>query len=234
MAGPLCCQRLQSCLASSSPADERALGATWASVVEVMLSERVAGEDVCLVPSAARPKHRRADGAGGTTLPFLLRTHVSFALTAFDPPGETRTLEQNAAANAELWAAIRELKPEPAAVWPTWGYNLKEGWREDGFCLAYPVEVDSVREKEGRFGVNFAGLETGLAEVVGMDAGDASFDHLAAASRTAVKELAARFGQGESGAVRRARAAGLGSRETRAGRHTHFVPPLCCACRRLL
>ena len=36
MAGPLCCKRLRSCLASSGPADEQALGATWASVVEVM------------------------------------------------------------------------------------------------------------------------------------------------------------------------------------------------------
>lgn len=67
--------------------DEKQLGNLWAAVVEVMLCEPVAGEDVFLVPSepgSAPPSELQP-------LPPLLRTHTVFALTAFDPPGEMIT-----------------------------------------------------------------------------------------------------------------------------------------------
>ena len=63
--------------------DEQQLGNLWAAVVEVMLCEAVAGEDVFLVPAepgAAPPSELQP-------LPPLLQTHTIFALTAFDPPG---------------------------------------------------------------------------------------------------------------------------------------------------
>lgn len=81
------------------------------------------------------PQRPAPSGPRTLPLPPLLRSHVVYALTAFDPPGESRTLAANAAANGELWAGIRKLDPQPAAAWPTWGYNLDEGWRDS---LAYP------------------------------------------------------------------------------------------------
>lgn len=115
-------------------ADEQALGSTWASAVEVMLSERAVGENVFMTPATSRPS------TSGGALPPFLRSHRVFALTAFDPPGEARTLEDNTAANGRLWREIKELKLASVAVWPTWGYNLDEGWREDGFGIAFPLE----------------------------------------------------------------------------------------------
>jgi len=114
----------------SAPSEAR-LGSIWSGAVEVMLCP---GGDVYLVPSTSCPS------PSGGALPPLLREHVVFALTAFDPPGESLTLPENAAANGRLWKRILALHPAPSAVWPAWGYNLAEGWREDGFCLAYPIE----------------------------------------------------------------------------------------------
>lgn len=117
-------------LIASAAASEVRLGKVWASVVEVMLCGHVASRNVHLTPS-------KPDASAGS-LPRLFGTHTIFALTAFDPPNEERTLKANTAANAELWKAINRMAPKPAHVWPTWGYNLDEGWREDGFALAYP------------------------------------------------------------------------------------------------
>jgi hypothetical protein len=60
-----------------------------------------------------------------------------FALTAFDPPGEARSLEDNTCENHKLAEAILTMAPRPARVWPSFGFHLREGWREDGFCLAF-------------------------------------------------------------------------------------------------
>jgi hypothetical protein len=117
-----------------STSSESRLGSIWTNAVEVMLCSRAAGSDVYLVPSPSCPS------PAGEALPPLLRQHVVYALTAFDPPGESRTLQENAAANGRLWQRILALHPAPSRVWPAWGYNLAEGWREDGFCLAYPIE----------------------------------------------------------------------------------------------
>ena len=119
---------------TSSPPHDAELGSLWAGVVEVMLSREVVGEDLFLVPSATRPP-----GTAQQPLPPWLQRHAVFALTAFDPPGEERTLQANTEANGRLWEAIQHLPRAPAAVWPTWGYNFAEDWREDGFCLAYPL-----------------------------------------------------------------------------------------------
>jgi hypothetical protein len=127
------------------------LGELWASAVEVMLCGDVlppparggqGGGDVILVPGATPPP------GGMLPLPPLMQTHVVFALTAFNPPGVERTLEQNSAANARLWASLRdELSPAPRVIWPSWGFHREEGWREDGFALAYPMDIYRRREQ---------------------------------------------------------------------------------------
>ena len=125
-------------------ARERKLGETWGGVIEVMLSENAAGENVVLVPGTEPPEE------SGGKLPETLCSHVLFCMTAFDPPGEERTLGENAAANARMWASIQAMEPAPAKVWPCFGYSLADGWREDGFCLAFLVpggeeEADAAR-----------------------------------------------------------------------------------------
>jgi len=109
------------------------------------------GGAVVLVPKA------EVDGAAVRAMeqlpmPAVLRNHTVFALTAFDPPGVSRTLAENAAENARLWEdCLSRLSPQPAAAWRTFGVHLKEGWREDGFCLAYPASdaagVDAARTR---------------------------------------------------------------------------------------
>ena len=68
------------------------------------------------------------------------------ALTAFDPPGTTRDRSSNAAANDLLWKDIKQLSLPPSCAWRSFGFDLEEGWREDGFCLAF----DAARADAGR------------------------------------------------------------------------------------
>ena len=115
-------------------ARERRAADRLSSAVTVMLSESAAGSNVVL--AAEKPEE------SGGKLPETLCSHLLLVTTAFDPLGEKkRTLEANAAANARMWASIQAMEPAPAKVWPTWGYNLSEGWREDGFCLAFPADA---------------------------------------------------------------------------------------------
>ena len=155
-----------------------------------MLCSAALGTDILLVP-AATPATPLLSSRSATALPPPLppqmHSHVIFALTAFDPPGEERTLTQNREANGELYARILDtLSPSPASVWPTWyvqfephrrhtpqtvndlyfaasmrvaetytlrrcrGFNRAEGWREDGFSLAYPMDIHRSRAQVGR------------------------------------------------------------------------------------
>ena len=61
------------------------------------------------------------------------------------PPAHVTVLALGQAATGDANASAQH-------VWPTWGYNLAEGWREDGFSLAYPL----------------AAKETARAAVVGL------------------------------------------------------------------
>lgn len=95
--------------------------------------------DVCLVPTESIAG---APGGSSTTsssdqLPAVLRQYTVMALTAFDPPGTMRERDANAAANARLWADIMQLPTAPSCAWRSFGFDNDEGWREDGFCLAF-------------------------------------------------------------------------------------------------
>ena len=113
--------------AAQQQVDDTKLGSLWAGVVDVMLSNEALGEDMFLVPADSRPVE--PGGRSVAPLPVALRDSVVFAMTAFDPvdPKETRTLEDNTAANERLWQEIKKLSPKPVKVWPTWGYNFEEG-----------------------------------------------------------------------------------------------------------
>ena len=50
--------------------------------------------------------------------------------------------EQNVEANQKLQADLVDWKgnPSPRAWWHSFGFNEKEGWREDGFSVAFAPE----------------------------------------------------------------------------------------------
>ena len=53
-----------------------------------------------------------------------------------------RRHEQNVEANQKLQADLADWKgnPSPRAWWHSFGFNEKEGWREDGFSVAFAPE----------------------------------------------------------------------------------------------
>jgi len=125
------------------PPDLAALGALWTGATEIMLQVPDAGE-VVLVPRASILDA----GETAIAMPATLRNYVVFALTAFDPPGEERSLAQNIAANTRLAERLQHLEPSPAAWWRAFGVDIAANWREDGFCLAFPasIDVDAARD----------------------------------------------------------------------------------------
>ena len=60
---------------------------------------------------------------------------AAFAVTAFDPPGVERTRDENARENGKLWAMLKTAGAD--AAWRAYGVDVTEGWREDGFVLAF-------------------------------------------------------------------------------------------------
>merc|ERR1712178_432453 len=107
-----------------------------------MLCKKDVGEDVILVPDLSSSSHKEnrdeehdAENDSECFIPEFFKTHHIFALTAFNPPGECYSDDQNAAANEMLWKEIQKLEMD--YVWPTWGYNKSKNWREDGFCIAF-------------------------------------------------------------------------------------------------
>lgn len=72
--------------------------------------------------------------------PRLFSKGVVFSLTASNPMGADASPAYNAAANERLQKDIDEMKIEPRATWRSFGFNAQEGWREEGFSLAYARE----------------------------------------------------------------------------------------------
>ncbi|CAL1141631.1 unnamed protein product [Cladocopium goreaui] len=82
-----------------------------------------------------------------------------FSLTATDPMGEKQSPEANAAGLAELERELQELCGGAASqsgqingsgrnFWKSFGFNIKEGWREDGFTVvAEAAEVIRLARK---------------------------------------------------------------------------------------
>jgi len=103
----------------------------WVGGIETMLGVPGAGT-LSLAPcnSAAESAASFPEG-----VPEALAKHTTFALTAFDPPGVSRTREENAKENGRLWARLQKL--QTAGAWKAFGVDVDEGWREDGFAIAF-------------------------------------------------------------------------------------------------
>mmetsp|Transcript_27539 Transcript_27539/g.56442 ORF Transcript_27539/g.56442 Transcript_27539/m.56442 type:complete len:312 (-) Transcript_27539:219-1154(-) len=119
----------------------------------------VMGEANSVRETAREPSKAKAS----LPLPPLLRTCHVFCFTAWNPRGRTRHMEDNLKAssllkkdiaaltkgelNAPLWvgkkvksdivAAPPPKIPPPMSVWQGFDWNLEQGWRAEGFCLAY-------------------------------------------------------------------------------------------------
>ena len=139
--------------------EEARLMGIWSSALEVMMvpksEEGGATESIFFAPTPEAPTATCEEGtqvaAAATPLSLSAQTFGGrvriFAMTAFDPPGVHRSLEDNSRANAALSAAIQsELDPKPTAVWRSFGFHLTEGWREDGFCLVYRCDGDAAAD----------------------------------------------------------------------------------------
>jgi hypothetical protein len=54
--------------------------------------------------------------------------------------GEAAPAAVNREANRKLQADIASLRPVPRAWWHSFGFSAEEGWREDGFCVAFATD----------------------------------------------------------------------------------------------
>jgi len=111
------------------------LMALWTGAGECMIVSEsgIDATPVFMAPVTDNPDHEKA-----LEFPAVFTSSMRiFAMTAFDPPGESRSLEENTRENLKLAEAILAMRPRPAHVWPSFGFDLHEGWREDGFCLVF-------------------------------------------------------------------------------------------------
>jgi len=94
-----------------------------------------------MAPSTA-PKEVLQGGEASADWPRIVSRSVLFSLTAHNPMGKTHADDWNAAMNARLEADIGEMRRPctPRGFWHTFGFNVQEGWREDGFTLAFAKE----------------------------------------------------------------------------------------------
>lgn len=129
-------------LASSSDA---ALGSLWSTAVDGWIdvpgSAHMPSTDGVIYMS---PAGQGASAAVGAALPKVVAKSIIFSLTASNPMGEDAPAEWNRLANQALEVDIRKLDESrgtsPRAWWRSFGFNVNEGWREDGFSLAFAPE----------------------------------------------------------------------------------------------
>ena len=122
-------KRLRVRTASSSKAQD--LASLWVGGIETMLDVPGAGT-ISLAPCETAAESRESFPDGLRAIPA---GGAAFAVTAFDPPGVERTRDENARENGKLWAMLKAAGAD--AAWRAYGVDVTEGWREDGFVLAF-------------------------------------------------------------------------------------------------
>ena len=121
-------KRLRVRTASSKAQD---LASLWVGGIETMLDVPGAGT-ISLAPCETAAESRESFPDGLRAIPA---GGAAFAVTAFDPPGVERTRDENARENGKLWAMLKTAGAD--AAWRAYGVDVTEGWREDGFVLAF-------------------------------------------------------------------------------------------------
>ena len=132
-------------LLSAAPPSDESLDLLWATAIDGMFNvpgcESLSSPDgmLYLVPASSKE-----GGKPPAAWPKVFSKGVVFSLTASNPMGIEATSEQNREANERLQEDILLLERSattcPRAWWHSFGFNVKEGWREDGFSIAYANE----------------------------------------------------------------------------------------------
>ena len=138
--------------AAAQPTDAQ-LGSTWTQAVDGMISvpgcSALSSPEgiLYMAPKVSEPesrsffKSKTSPVVEQVVWPRIFAKSVVFSMTAWNPMGKDSPMEQNVYRNSRLAKEISELRrPEPRAVWHSYGFNAHEGWREDGFSIAYAWE----------------------------------------------------------------------------------------------
>jgi hypothetical protein len=126
--------------ASGAAPTDAALGALWGEAIDGMINvpgcEELSHDGVLyLAPTKGAPPPVK--------WPKIIGKSVVYSLTGWNPMGKDAPHEQNLAANQRLQQDLAEWKgmnTRPRAWWHSFGFNEKEGWREDGFSVAFAPE----------------------------------------------------------------------------------------------
>ena len=113
---------------------DAALGSMWAEAIDGMIN--VPGCEALSTTDGVLYMRPAAD-APAIAWPRIFSKSTIFSLTASNPMGVEVPAAQNLAANARLEEDIKNLRQEPRAWWYSFGFNAAEGWRENGFSIAY-------------------------------------------------------------------------------------------------
>jgi hypothetical protein len=121
-------------------ASDAALGSLWATACDGMIGvpgcAELSSDDgvLYMAPSSTAPDPMK--------WPRIFSKGIVFSLTASNPMGEDAPAAWNRQANAALEHEITHLRSQvqPRAWWHSFGFNAQEGWREDGFSLAFAYE----------------------------------------------------------------------------------------------
>jgi hypothetical protein len=125
--------------AAAAPPPDAALGDLWAGAVDGMISvpgtEAISTDGVLYMAPA--PAQGKVPPKYSVEWPRIFSKGVVFSLTASNPMGMDAPHEENVEANSRLEADIKSIRPEARAWWHSFGFHEKEGWREDGFSIAF-------------------------------------------------------------------------------------------------
>lgn len=119
-----------------------ALGTLWAAAIDGMVGvpgaqDLQSGNRVLyLAPESTSGSQSRA------VWPEIFVKGTIFSLTASNPMGKDAPAAANRRANSKLEEEIKLMSEgqfdiTPKAWWRSFGFNAHEGWREDGFSIAF-------------------------------------------------------------------------------------------------
>jgi len=121
-------------LAAEQPPDT-SLGSLWAQAMDGMCD--VPGCDAISSPEGVMYLTPAAEAPAPVEWPRCIAKSVIYSLTAWNPNGKAASDAFNQAASKRLARDIAAERLRPRAMWRSFGFSVGEGWREEGFSLAY-------------------------------------------------------------------------------------------------
>ena len=124
-------------VSASAAATDKELNDMWAAAVDGWIN--VPGCESLTTDEGVLYMAPKADAAA-RPIPRLVAKSTIFSLTAWNPMGKDAPYATNEAQNEYLARDLTKLRPEPRAVWQAFGFHVNEGWRENGFSVAFANE----------------------------------------------------------------------------------------------